>query len=123
MNEINFQSIFDKLQDLLPNAWDEIVFYAAYSSGSYSMKYYIKTGSEIIDCYSQSDVSRMQLIKAFMSIDKELTPVRKTLPPTEAWNVITMIVDCHGNMKTHFDYTDVSENMIEYTRAWEEKYL
>ena len=123
MSEINFQNIFDKLQEVLPLSWDEVVFYAAYTAGSYSMKYYIKTGTEIIDCYNQANVNRMQLIKAFMDIDKELASARKGLAPTEVWSIMTMIVDSKGNMKTHFDYADISENVIEYTRAWEQKYL
>ena len=123
MNDVNFQSIFDKLQEVLPSSWDEVVFYASYTAGSYSMKYYIKNGTEIIDCFNQPGANKMQLIKVFMAIDKELTPLRKSLAPTEIWSVMTMIVDGSGNMKTHFDYADIDENVIEYTRAWEQQYL
>lgn len=123
MNEINFQSIFDKLQEVLPTSWDEIVFYVSYTGGSYSMKFYIKNGAEIVDCFKQSSVNRMQLVKVFMDIDKTLTPARKKLEPAELWSVMTMIVDRAGNMKTHFDYADISENVIEYTRNWEQRYL
>ncbi len=123
MNQINFQSIFDKLQDVLPPAWDEVIFYAAYTAGSYSMKYYVKNDTEIVECFNQTDANKMQIVKVFMSIDNELTPVRKNLAPNEVWSVMTMIVDRSGNMKTHFDYADISENVIEYTRAWEKKYL
>lgn len=87
------------------------------------MKYYIKNGTEIIDCFNQPDTNKMQLLKVFMAIDKELTPVRKNLTPTELWSVMTMIIDKNGNMKTHFDYADISENVIDYTRTWEQKYL
>lgn len=123
MNEINFQRVFDKLQEVLPSSWEEVVFYASYTSGSYSMKYYIKNGAETIDCFNQPGVSKMQLVKVFMDIDKELAPVRKSLAPTELWNVMTMIVDGDGNMKTHFDYANISENVIEHTRSWEQQYL
>ena len=123
MSEINFQGVFDKLQEVLPASWDKIIFYVFYTPGSYSMKYYIKDGAETIDCFNQPGVNRMQLIKVFMAIDGELAPVRKSLTPAETWNAMTIIVDGSGNMETHFDYTDVSENTIEYTRAWEERYL
>lgn len=123
MNDINFQDIFDKLQEVLPPSWDEVVFYASYTSGSYSMKYYIKNGAETIDCFNQPSANKMQLLKIFMAIDKELTRVRKSLAPTQLWSVMTMIVDGNGNMKTHFDYVDISKNIVEYTRDWEQKYL
>ena len=123
MSEIIFQSIFDKLQEVLPSSWEKVVFYASYTSGSYSMKYYVKNGIETIDCFSQPGVNKMQLVKVFMAIDKELAPVSKSLAPTELWSVMTMIVDGSGNMKTHFDYADISENVIEHTRNWEQQYL
>lgn len=123
MHEINFQGIFDMLHEILPSSWDEMIFYAAYTPGSYNMKYYTKCGAEIIDCYNQADVNRMQIMKTFMLIDKELSAARKSLAPADVWSVMTMIVDRDGNMKTHFDYSDISENVIEYTRRWEQQYL
>lgn len=123
MNHINFQSVFDKLQEVLPPSWEEVVFYASYTSGSYSMKYYVKNGTETVDCFNQPGVNKMQLVKIFMDIDKELAAVRKNLAPTELWSVMTMIIDGDGNMKTHFDYADISEDVIEHTRSWEQKYL
>ena len=123
MNNTIYQTIFDKLQEYLPANWDEVVFYAAYTEGSYSMKYYVKNGTEITSCFNLMNINKAQLVKLFMSIDKELKSERKTLSAKDTWSVMTMIVGADGVMKAHYDYTDISENSISFEKAWEEKYL
>ena len=58
-----------------------------------------------------------------MNIDKIVSPQRKDLDEKNRWTVMTMIVDSEGNMKSEFDYTDISEIAIQYEREWEKKYL
>ena len=58
-----------------------------------------------------------------MNIDKIITPERKKLKEKDMWSVLTLMVDASGNMKADFDYTDISENTIEYERKWKDKYL
>lgn len=118
-----FQSIFDKLQDYLPQQWDQIIYYALYMADSYSMKFYIRRGDEITDCFHLPGISRVRLAKTFMAMDKDITAARKELAQKDLWSVMTMVVDSQGNMKTDFDYTDISESSIEYVRQWEKKYL
>lgn len=36
---------------------------------------------------------------------------------------MTMIIDGNGNMKTDFDYTDLSRGNYQYKKAWKKKYL
>lgn len=36
---------------------------------------------------------------------------------------MTMIVDADGNMKTEFDYSDISEDSIGYEQNWRKKYI
>lgn len=36
---------------------------------------------------------------------------------------MTMIVTSDGNLKVEFDYTDISENSIEYEQKWKKKYI
>ncbi len=116
--------MFDKLQDFLPKAWKEVIFYANYTSGSYSMKFYTNAGNnKYIDCFSLPEINRVQLIKAFMNIDKELSSERNSLSDNDKWNTFTMIVDSQGHMKTDFDYVSTEESTIEYEREWEKKYL
>lgn len=123
MDENIFQNVWDKLQDVLPEEWKKVIFYAGYMTGSYSMKFYtyFDDGS-YKDCFSLPNVEQMQLISLFMDIDKILSKERKALG-NEKWTVFTMVVDDKGNMKTDFDYTDISENAIAYEREWKKKYL
>lgn len=124
MKEKLFQIIFDKLQETVPVKWSKIVFYAGYTKGSYSMKYYVDMGNgQYIDCFSLDGISDMQLMKLFVSINKEIVTVRNQLDDSERWNVLTMIVDSKGSFKTDFDYVDISEKSISYEKEWKKRYL
>ena len=45
------------------------------------------------------------------------------LDKNNKWSVMTMFVSSDGNMKTEFDYSDISENAIAYEQKWKEKYI
>lgn len=64
-----------------------------------------------------------QLIKVFMNIDKIIKVERDKLDDKSKWSVMTMIVDADGNMKTEFDYSDISEDSIGYEQNWRKKYI
>lgn len=124
MNEAIFQNTFDKLQDFLPKSWKTVVFYAGYTEGSYSMKFYTDCGDgKYIDCFNQEGINKAQLIKLFMSIDKEFSAERKKLTDENKWTVFTMVIDEQGYMRTYFDYTNIDGNTISYEREWKKKYL
>ena len=119
-----FQDIFDILQPVLPKEWKKLLIFIGYTEGSYTMKYHTCNESGVyIDCFSQKEINRAQLIGVFMNIDKIVSPQRKDLDEKNRWTVMTMIVDSEGNMKSEFDYTDISEIAIQYKREWEKKYL
>ena len=119
-----FQDIFDILQPVLPKEWKKLLIFIGYTEGSYTMKYHTCNESGVyIDGFSQKEINRAQLIGVFMNIDKIVSPQRKDLDEKNRWTVMTMIVDSEGNMKSEFDYTDISEIAIQYEREWEKKYL
>ena len=76
-----------------------------------------------VDCYQLKNCTRTKLIRLFMDIHKVLEPSRKQTNGQNPWTVFTMIVDANGNMKTYFDYEDISESAIAYEKTWKEKYL
>ncbi len=124
MEKIDFTNIFGILQDIVPNEWNKIVFYAQYSQGSYSMKYYVDLGnSEYIDCYNLNGISRSEIIRSFMKIDLELSKVRNGLKDEKKWSVLTFQVDNSGKFRAEYEYRDVSENTIQYFEEWKNKYL
>lgn len=63
------------------------------------------------------------MIKVFMNIDKIIKVERDKLDDKSKWSVMTMIVDADGNMKTEFDYSDISEDSIGYEQNWRKKYI
>ena len=123
MDNSLFQNVFDLIQDYLPDGWKKTVLFVGYTAGSYTMKFYAKMNSDYIDCFSFDGISKAELIKLFMKIDKVLKAERDKLLGKEKWTVFTMSVDSTGVMKTIFDYEDHSEDMIAYEKKWKKKYL
>ena len=88
------------------------------------MKFYTSDKDGLYtDCFSQKGINRAQIIKLFMEVDKVLASERKSLDDKNRWSVMTMIVEADGNMKTDFEYNDISENAISYEQNWKNKYL
>ena len=87
------------------------------------MKFYAKTNSRYIDCFSFAGVSKNDLAKLFKKIDRVLKTERDKLTEKNKWTVLTMIVDSTGAMKTFFEYDDHSDDMIAYKKKWKKKYL
>lgn len=124
MNGEIFQDVFDVIQPFLPKCWEKMILYVGYTAGSYSMKYYTSDSEgNYRDCFEQQGANKAKLIQLFMSIDKMLNVERKKLDDKNRWTVMTMIVDSDGNMKTEFDYSDISEDAIAYERKWKETYV
>lgn len=124
MEDKSFQKIFGVLESVLPEHWKKLVLFAGYTQGSYTMKYYVKDDNDLYtDCFSQNVIGNAQLIKVFMNIDKIIKVERDKLDDKSKWSVMTMIVDADGNMKTEFDYSDISEDSIGYEQNWRKKYI
>lgn len=123
MDEKIFQDVFDIVADFLPKDWDRMVFFAGYTEGSYSMKFYSKAEKgEYVDCFNLPGASKAKLVKAFMEIDKIVSKSRKE-QGVNNWTVFSMSVDSNGKMKTNFEYDDHSEDMVAYEKKWTEKHL
>lgn len=118
-----FQDVFDLIIHYIPESWKKIVFTAMYTKGSYSMKFYYSDGEVYTDCFSIPGISRPNLIKTFMAIDKVLAKERSGENDKGKWTVFTMVVGEDGNMRTELEYDDHSENMVGYEKKWQEKYL
>ena len=124
MDNIIFQDVFNVIQPALPEGWEKMILFVGYTEGSYTMKYFTSDGKgEYTDCFNQKGLSKAQLIKLFMNIDKIVGGERKKLNEKNKWSVMTMIVCKDGSMKTDFEYSDISENAIEYEQSWKKKYI
>lgn len=124
MEENVYQTVFDKVVDFLPDGWKKMVFFAGYTNGSYTMKFYSENcNKEYKDCFNMPGVSKASLVKLFMEIDKVLSAHRKKLGNDKAWMVFTMSVNSDGCMKTDFDYDNHSDDMVAFEEIWKAKYL
>lgn len=124
MKDIDYQKIADILKKVLPEEWSKTVFYAEYTTGSYSMKYYVDLGDgKYVDCYSLKQFSKIQLIRAWIEIDKEISEIRKELEENDKWSVLTIQIDRSGKFKADYDYDNHEEATITYHEKWKRQYL
>ena len=124
MDNSIFQNVFDKMAAFLPAEWSRVVFFAGYTEGSYSMKFFVKTeNSSYVDCFSIPELTKGKLVRLFIDLDKVLSANRSVLGKEKAWTIFTMIVEGNGHMRTEFEYDDHSEDMVSYEKVWAEKYL
>ena len=120
MNESVYQIIFDKISPFLPQDWSHMAFFAGYTKGSYTMKFYSKNVDGVyMDCYNIPGISRIDLIRLFMELDKILTPNRKEFGNDKEWTIMTLICDSEGHMTSAYDYNDHSEDMVSFEQKWQ----
>ncbi len=120
MTNANFQVIYEKLTSIIPVDWEKLIYRADYGQDSWSMIFYVVQGNGVIkDCYSLKGVSRGELIKLFSELNAKL----EASQDVEGWHVMTMTIARNGTFKTDFVYEDISENLAEYYKYWERKYL
>lgn len=120
MNDKIYQMIFNEVSDFLPSEWSNVVIYLEHGEEAYSYSFYVKVGDKYIKCFDLG-VSENKLFAAFARIEKKVSKERNKLD--KCWSNMTMIVDDEGNMKTAFDYTDLSRGNYQYKKAWKKKYL
>lgn len=119
-----YQLVWNTVEDIIPSGWKQVIFFIGYTEGSYTMKFHVKDNAgKTTDCFHLPTVSRNQLIKTFVQIDKILSNVRNALDDSRRWTILTMIVSSDGKIRTEFDYGDHSEDLVEYENKWEKKYL
>ena len=122
INESIYQEIFDLVSGLLPEKWERLVVYLEYGAASYSMEFYVKTGTNYIKCYDLPDINEEELYNTFDAVD-EMVVEERNKETGKLWTNMTMCIDDNGKMHTDFDYTDLSENSYEYSKSWKKKYL
>lgn len=122
--ESTYQDVMERLKNLLPKRWKRVVFYAEYTSNSYSMKYYVDTGDgTYTDCFRQAGISDRKLERAFTDIYRILEPIRAELPASRRWTVLTLHVDGNGKCRADYDYGKHDKSLISWETAWKRKYL
>ena len=67
---LDFQDIFNELLNILPSGWENAIFMAEYTSGSYSMRCYSKESSNTyINVMKMKGISKPQIIKTYKALN------------------------------------------------------
>lgn len=122
LNEKVYQIIFDEISAFLPKEWDRLVVYLEYGEDSYSFSFYVRDNKQYVKCYDLPEINEDKLMDAFKRIDKAVLKERKKIKG-DLWTNMTMTVDSKENMRTEFDYTDLTEGAYQYSKKWKQKYL
>lgn len=120
MHDTIFQKIYETISGVIHEDWTKIIYRADYANGSWGMIFYIATNEGLIkDCYSLHGISQAKLLDVFSSLNSQI----KEWQTKEKWSVMTISISSDGKFKTDFDYNSISENVIDYYKKWENKYL
>ncbi len=124
MNNELFQEIFNYLQDCIDYSWSRLIFFAGYTNNSYSMKCFIDLGDgSYKNLLNLQGTNISRIMNQFVNIDKAISKERNQLVGMDKWTALTMSVDSDGRMKSEFDYTDFSENSVDYEMNWKKRYI
>lgn len=121
---LNFQEIIDKLLNILPVEWKDLIFMAEYTSGSYGMRCYVSfvdTGYK--DIMEIEGTSKVQIVKTYKSINNDFQKCRAELEKDKCWHAVTIILDRSGKFEADFDYDSHEEKVLDYLKNWEKKYI
>ena len=126
----SFEIIANKLQDILPQGWKKVIFYAEVTDDAYEMFYYVYT-SEIerpIQCYDLPDsyeIDEDQIDKVFEDLYEPLREERSALiaEGKEPWTNYTLALSNDGSFKVNYDFTSLEDGGYEYRKAWKKKYI
>ena len=108
---LDFQDIFNELLNILPSGWENAIFMAEYTSGSYSMR-----------CYSkESNNNYINVMKMKGVMQARLFVVTLQTNCYAICYAITLKFDKNGKFSSDFDYNSHEENVLEYLEQWEQK--
>ena len=120
MEEIS-NEIFNEIQNYLPNNWDNVVYWALYTSDSYSMKYFIKKDDKYIDCFEL--FTDGDLLSLFKKLNIIIQKYKENLKESDKWTSMVLTVDSDGNFKTNYDYSNLDDISVKYEQRLKEIYL
>lgn len=125
MTESIFQIIYNIIEPTLPNNWERVVLFSAFTPGSSETKYFVKKYNEegYLDCFALMEDGQdifPVLFEIYTAISKE----RETnINDNQKWTVMIITIEADGNFESVFDYSDDYKNNEAYKDQWAKKYL
>lgn len=124
MDEKVYGLITNQLLTVLPEEWQEVIFYGELTEGGFSFDYYVDIeGKLFTQCFKLEGLNRRDIMNTFRKIYSIILPVWKELDKDKQWSNFTFILNKSGYFKAEFDYTNLEENAYAYHQEWREKYL
>jgi hypothetical protein len=126
----SFEMIAERIQDILPQGWKKVVFYAEVTDDSYEMFYYVFTSEsdKPIQCYDLPDlyeIDENQIDAIFEELYEPLRKERSSLiaEGKEPWSNYTLILNSDSSFKVDYDFTSLEDGGYEYRKQWKNKYI
>ena len=124
MDDKVYGLITNELLTVLPEEWQEVIFYGELTEGGFSFDYYVDIeGNLFTQCFKLEGLNRQDIMNTFRKIYSIILPLWKSLDKDKQWSNFTFILNRSGNFKAEFDYTNLQENAYAYHQKWREKYL
>ena len=100
-----YQSMAERLAEVLPDDWENVILYGEYGTASYSMDCYIDCGDgKFTQCFEMESVSEDKVLEAFSDIN---VMIRNCL-------LYTSLAPC-------FVWRNASTKGQKYTPRWRER--
>lgn len=116
INQTMFQGVFDIIQDLIEEEWEQVNLYIENDRDSSAVRViYKNTAGEYVDLLDKID-SRLYAFNVIMPILNVVRTAKSQLPEKQQWVIFYLTVDNTGDMNVSFDYADgISEgDRFEY---------
>ena len=112
--------LFDIIQDYLPQEWDKVVYWALYTSNSYTMKFFVKKNDKYTDCFDI--ITEEELYELFKKLNN-LIKENRGKTKNDKWTAMILTVNSDGKFKTKYEYNDIDDNFIEYEANIKKEFL
>ena len=124
MNEDVYNMIADKLLNIIPKEWKEVIFYGQFGNNSYQFEYYVGFGNkEYTKCFDLKGISKIKILLGFNQINEILQNEREDLNSNKLWTNCTLRFNVLNEFKMDYDYTDLTYDNYSYNAVWKYKYL
>lgn len=117
-----YLAVAEELVTVLPEKWEKVMLYSQITDDSYEFFFYVQVGEQFIQCYEleqEFGIPRKEIRKCF----SKLNDILKSDYKEKKWYVLTYLLDKNGKFTTEYEYTDYSENSLDYKKQWKVKYL
>ena len=120
MTNVDYQTLTNKLQTVLPGNWEKVVLFAQLGADSYELFFHVLKDGRYESCF------KLGRDEAVSDVFDDLYQVMLPDWRGKKWSVCTFSLDRDGQFDLEYDYSAYPDNLkdvLEYKRKWKEKHL